>query len=423
MAENYSTQAQSAPQPPKSGYGFLVQVLDNLDDAPLLETLKSYHKTGRPGYNPRAMYRAYCAKFVLKIRYNNQLVERLRGSRKLRDVCGFGDEVPSESALSRFVSRLANHQDLIEQSLVKVTNQLRDLVPTVKRRKNRQPQPLPPLGAVLAIDSTLFLTYSNPNRPVVSDPDARWGVKHSSRTKEGDTEWGFGYKMHLVSDATHGVPLAFTITPANVNDTTQLEPVMSKLLDAYPWIEPGCLLADRGYDSEPNHRYLLKQNIIPIIHIRKPTAEDGLYDGLYNAEGRPVCLGQQPMEYIKTDQTTGHHLFRCSPQGCPLKQEGTKAITHCDSECWQPPDDNPRVIGPLPRFSRAWKRLYAQRMSVERVFRSFKHSRALDGHCVRGMRKITLHATLTAITFQVTALARLQAKDPEQMRRMTVKVA
>ena len=423
MAENYSAHTQSSPQPPKSGYGFLVQVLDNLDTADLIKTLQSYRANGRPGYNPEAMYRAYCAKFILNIRYNNQLLERLRGSRKLRDVCGFDDDVPSESTLSRFVSRLANHQALIEESLVKVTNQLRDLVPTVKRRENRQDQPLPPLGAVLAIDSTLFLTYSNPNRKVVSDPTPAGGVKHSSRTKEGKTEWGFGYKMHLVSDATHGVPLAFTITPANANDSTELPTVVSKTLDTYPWMEPGCLLADRGYDSQTNHRYLLKLGIIPVIHIRKPTAEDGLYDGIYNAEGKPVCLGGKSMDYVKTDPETGQHLFRCIPEGCPLKQEGTKAVTHCDGEWWQPQDDNPRVIGPLPRFSRAWKRLYAQRMSVERVFGSFKHSRALEGHCVRGLRKITIHATLTALTFQVTALARLQAKDPDRMRRMTVKVA
>ena len=85
----------------------------------------------------------------------------------------------------------------------------------MKQREGRQDQPLPPLGAVLAVDSTLFETYANPNRPVVSDPDARWGVKHSSRTKNGKTDWGFGYKMHLVSDAIHGVPLAFTVTAAN----------------------------------------------------------------------------------------------------------------------------------------------------------------------------------------------------------------
>ena len=410
-------------QPPKSGYGFLSRILDLAEDKALVQVLQSYHATGRPGYHPRAMFRAYCAKFILKIRYNNQLVERLRGSRKLREVCGFDGDVPSESALSRFVSRLANHQDLIEQSLVKVTDELRDLAPTVKRRKNRQDQPLPPLGAVLAIDSTLFLTYSNPNRPVVSDPDARWGVKHSSRAKEGDTEWGFGYKMHLVSDATHGVPLGFTITPANVNDSTELSTVVAKVLGTYPWMNPACLLADRGYDSQSNHRDLLKLGIIPIIHMRKPTAADGLHDGIFNAEGKPMCLGGKPMDYVRTNPENGHHLFRCDPKGCRLKTKGTKAIIHCNDEWWQSPEENPRVIGPIPRFTRAWKRLYAQRMSVERVFRSFKHSRALEGHCVRGMRKITLHATLTALTFQVTALARLQFKEPDRMRRMTVKVA
>ena len=118
------------------------------------------------------MWRAYLTKFILKIRFNNHLLERLRGSRKLREVCGFGEEVPSESTLSRFVSRLADHQDLVEQCLVNVTGELRDLVPAVKQREGRQDQPLPPLGAVLAIDSTLFETYGNPNRRTSTIPSA-----------------------------------------------------------------------------------------------------------------------------------------------------------------------------------------------------------------------------------------------------------
>ena len=220
MACRNSTQPSRDAQRAKSGYGFLSAVLDGIDDVPLIERLNEYRRTGRRGYHPRAMLRAYLSKLVLKIRYNNQLLERLRGSRKLREVCGLGNNVPSESVLSRFVTRLADHQDLLDQCLVKLTNEVRELVPTVKRRPKRQDQPLPPLGAVLAVDSTLFETYSNPNRSVVSDPDARWGLKHSAKTKEGKKEWGFGYKMHLVSDATHGVPLAFTITPANESDST-----------------------------------------------------------------------------------------------------------------------------------------------------------------------------------------------------------
>ena len=63
-----------------------------MDDRPLLDALQAYRRTGRPGYPHRAMLRAYLAKFILNIRYNNQLLERLRGNRKLREVCGFGDE-------------------------------------------------------------------------------------------------------------------------------------------------------------------------------------------------------------------------------------------------------------------------------------------------------------------------------------------
>ncbi len=423
MASPDFTQSAWTNQSPKSGYGFLAAILDDLNDEPLLNSLQEYRRTGRPGYPIRAMWRAYLVKFLLKIRYNNQLLERLRGSRKLREVCGLSDDVPSESALSRFVTRLADHQPLVEQCFVDATEELRWLVPAVKQREGRQDQPLPPLGMVLAVDSTLFLTYANPNRKVVRDPDARWGVKHSSRTKDGDKEWGFGYKMHLVSDATHGVPLAFTITPANENDSTHLPIDIRKVLGAHPWIEPGALLADRGYDSLTNHKSLFGLGIIPVIHIRKPTAKDGLYDGIYTESGRPACMSGEAMEYVRTDPETGAHLFRCPAEGCLLKTQGTKATTHCDTEVWEDPKNNLRVLGPLPRFTAAWKRLYSQRMSIERIFRSLKHSRGLEGHCVRGIRKITLHATLSVLTFQATAVARLRAGDVDRMRRMSVKVA
>ena len=322
MAATHSTHGQKAVQPPdvpKSGYGFLAAILDGVDDGPLLDVLQAYRWTGRRGYPIKAMLRACLAKFVLKIRYNNQLLERLRGSRHLREVCGFGEEVPSESALSRFTDRLADHQDLLEQCLVSITEELRHLVPTVKRRKGKQDWPLPPLGAVLAMDSTLFETFSNPNRKVVSDPDARWGLKHSAKAKDGKEVYGFGYKMHLVSDATHGVPLSFIVTPANENDSIHLPDVLRKTMAAYPWMEPGCLLADRGYDSLENHRYLVGLGIIPVIHIRKPTAHDGLYDGIYTSEGQPTCMGQQPMEYVRTDPETGAHLFRCQAGRLPTQ--------------------------------------------------------------------------------------------------------
>ena len=179
----------------------------------------------------------------------------------------------------------------------------------------------------------------------------------AARAKENGEEFGFGYRMRLVSDATHGVPLAFTITPANGSETTELPVVLRKTLAAYPWIEPASLLADRGYDSQANHRFLAEQDITPVIHIRKPTAADGLRDGIYTAEGKPTCLGGREMEYVRTDPETGHHLFRCPAGGCRLKTQGTRAVTHCDAETWERPEDNLRASGSCPdslRFGSAF---------------------------------------------------------------------
>ena len=302
------------------------------------------------------------------------------------------------------------------------TEELRDMVPKVRKRRGRQDQPLPPLGGITAVDSTVFKSYANGHRNPCADADADWGLKHSAGHKDGE-EYVFGYKMHMISDAIHGVPLGFTITPANEHDSPELPGLVDKVLGEYPWLEPGVLLADRGYDSEANHRELLDRGIIPVIHIRKPTAADGLRDGVYDAEGRPQCLGNVSMEYVRTDPETGHHLFRCPAGGCPLKQSGTKATTHCDSEVWEDPARNPRVLGPIPRFSERWKWLYSLRMSIERTFGSLKHSRGLEGHCARGLKKIRLQATMSVLTYQATVLGRLKAKDPDRMRRMRIRVS
>ena len=52
-----------------------------------------------------------------------------------------------------------------------------------------------------------------------------------------------------------------------------------------------------------------------------------------------------------------------------------------------------------------------------------KESRRLESHCVRGVAQITLHFLTSALTYQATILARLQAGDWEEMRWMVQKVA
>ena len=78
-----------------------------------------------------------------------------------------------------------------------------------------------------------------------------------------------GSKHHVLTDG-QGVPLAATTTAANVNDVTQLR----RLVEAIPPVRgkpgrprrrPDRLYGDRGYDSEPERRWLRRRGIEPFL--------------------------------------------------------------------------------------------------------------------------------------------------------------
>ena len=399
------TRPRSQPAKRPSDYENLRAILDSIDADELIDVLDRRRWNGRPGYPQRAMWRAWLSKYVLSIRYNIDLLVKLKDSRKLREVCGFVDEVPTQTAMSRFNTRLADYQELVEQCFNQLTEELREQWAD--------------LGEDVAIDSTAVESYSNPKRKIASDPDAEWGVKHSARAKRADgTVYFYGYKMHTIADANHEVPLGFVITPGNRHDSPLLAEVIDKVRATFGWLAPTHLIADRGYDSEDNHKFLVDRGITPVIHIRRSNDESGLHHGLYTTVGTPTCLGQKPMVYVRTDPETGHHLYRCPVEGCRLKVDGTKAITHCDDEVWFNPADDPRVLGVLPREASEWKRLYGKRQSIERIFGSLKHSRLLEGHLVRGMRKMVLHVTMSALTYSATVLTKVRRglRKPRIMR-------
>jgi IS5 family transposase len=78
-----------------------------------------------------------------------------------------------------------------------------------------------------------------------------------------------GSKHHLICDGK-GTPFKVITTAANVNDVTQtlalvdgIPPVAGK--PGRPRRRPDALLGDKGYDSNPNRRELLKRRILPVI--------------------------------------------------------------------------------------------------------------------------------------------------------------
>ena len=309
-------------------------ILDGIDDTNLLEALKpppaKHGRTGRPPFPVRAMWRGWLCKYLLNIPYNVVLIERLQSDRRLREVCGFDGAVPAAPTWSRFHSRLSEFQSLLDDILDTLTTELRGH--------------LPGLGHSVAIDSTSVEAFANPNRKHVRDHDAKWGVKHSAKAKEDGVEFFFGYKMHVVADADYGIPLAFKVTPGNQNDSPMLPGVLDRAKERLPWLRMKYVIADRGYDSEPNHEDVVDRGAVPIIHIRDTDNHEQA--PVYNAVlGCPTCMGGVPMVYHRTDPETGFHLFRCISSGCHLKPKSNGAWRYCDTDVWEDPMENLRIVG------------------------------------------------------------------------------
>lgn len=379
-------------------------IFQNLHDGPLLARLWLYRANSRPGYPIQAMFRAYVASFILNMGSTNDLIRRLEGDPVLRRLCGFGKKLPHRTTFNRFIARLSRHLPLVEEAQASAIDQLQVL--------------LPDLGAEVAIDSTTVRTHANPNRRTPADPEASWTAKNSAKAKEGGKEWHYGYKLHMVTDANHGIPLGMIVTTASRNDSPELPPVMERTRERFPWFRPRAAIADRGYDATSNYAYLRDIGTVPVILNRRNRWGE-MHDDIYTKEGVPTCVGGVEMGYVRTDPETGHRLYQCV--GCHLATR--RGVHYCDDTLWVDPASNIRLFGVLRRDSAEWKELYVKRQSVERTFKGMKQSRRLERHHVRGLRQITLHCLMAALTYTVTALVNAQQGALESLTWMVPKVA
>ena len=250
------------------------------------------------------------------------------------------------------------------------------------------------------------------NRPVKQ----KQGKKKKNETPK---EWYFGYKLHALVDVTYWIVLAYIVLPANEDETTRLPMLVEKALKTYRWCKPEYLLADKGYDSQANHQYLMSQNIVPISDIRESNAKDKKHDGVYSTEGIPMCDEETKMVYVLTDPETGKHLYRCPKEGCILKARSSGAVRYCDTtDHWEDPMDNPRVISVLARANPLWDELYKLRTVIERWFSSAKRSRLLNGSLYLTEAKVATNCAMSVLTHTATVLEKVAAGDMAHMGLM-----
>ena len=108
----------------------LVMVLEAIPAERLLAVLEREHWTGRKGYSVRGMWSSLVAGLLYQCPTIAQVARLLERDKEVRMVCGFSrDNVPSEDALGRFMKKLVQHQELVEECFSGLVERLRQLLP------------------------------------------------------------------------------------------------------------------------------------------------------------------------------------------------------------------------------------------------------------------------------------------------------
>ena len=242
--------------------------------------------TGRPGYGPEVLFKAYLATFVLNSSSISAGLRTINDDTAIAEIVG---GAPTKYAVCRFIAKLKD-TDIMTQVMASVATHLREVVPDI--------------GDVVVIDSSDVKAWSSYKR---TDPDAQ-----SSRKKgnDGRMRWWYGYKVHLISDSTYEIPLGAYVPPANVSDMHQIEPSLERLM-----VSPTHVLADAGYDSTADRAIIEGYDAIPVIK-QHPTRKIKIATG-------PLYSKRSSIERIFGRAKDLRRLNRLTMKG--LK----KATVHC----------------------------------------------------------------------------------------------
>jgi transposase len=123
-----------------------------------------------------------------------------------------------------------------------------------------------------------------------------------------------GSKHHVITDA-NGIPLACSVTAANVNDIDQLAPLYNAIPEVagrvgHPKTKPDAVQGDLAYDSEPHRQGLRDLGVEPILPEKQIDDESGLGETRWPVERTLSWLHQNRRLRVRYERRPEiHHAF------------------------------------------------------------------------------------------------------------------
>jgi len=401
----------------------LVLAIENLPDEKLMRKLEKQRGNGRNDYPVRAMWNSLVAMVVFEHPSVESLRRELSRNGQMRWLCGFtGSEVPSSSAYSRFVRKLAENHHLVREVFEDLADQLSE--------------ELEGFGQQLAIDGKAVHSHAagppaeGAEQDGRRDTDADYGVKtyHLSDGTKRRKYW-FGYQLSLVADTTYELPVAYSVTKASRSEVKEAE----RLVKDKPGIFDRCevLVADRGYDSGPfidtlwtEHRAKAVIDIRNIWNDGEDTRLLGDWPNVvYNYRGEVFCHCpetnvQREMAYGGFEKDRQTLKYRCPAwqyEGVDCAGSGDCPVR---SSLRIPLSEDRRIFTPVARSSYRWDDLYQKRTAVERLNSRLHVSFGFERHYVRGLQKMKVKAGLALSVMLAMAVGSIRQNRLDQMRSL-----
>jgi transposase len=411
-------------------------VIKYMPDEKLMRLLEEERGKGRDEYPVRAVWNSILAGVVYEHKSVQSLRRELKRNGQLRELCGFDVEggikaVPGSWVYSRFIKNLMKHEEEVEEIFEELVEKLKE--------------ELDDFGEYLAVDGKGLETHARGKKRCEEkkeedgrrDVDADWGRKVYRGVREDGTRWEkvkswFGYKLHLVVDATYELPVSFCVTKATGAEAPVAHKLFKKIKKEHPKIIERCRfgIADRGYDDGKLIEKLWDEyRIKPVIDIRdmwkdgeETKALQNPWNVVYNYKGEVFCDNpngdeQREMVYGGFEHKRGTLKYRC-----PAKYYGYE----CGGERWCPVGkavrislkEDRRIFTPLARSSYRWKSVYKKRTAAERVNSRLDVSFGFEQHYIRGLKKMKLRCSLAMSIMLAMALGRIKEKQKDYMRSL-----
>jgi len=156
-----------------------------------------------------------------------------------------------------------------------------------------------------------------------ADPNARITRKYGKST--------LGYKDHRGVDDKHGIITTTITTPANVNDDKVLADVItSHRFKSGTKVKNA--VADKGYGTCANYKYLRENNITPCIpHQRRKSFQDADFTSdnfIYDSIGDfYICPAGEKLKFFCTNKAKGTSQYRAQRETCQRCDYFNKCVT------------------------------------------------------------------------------------------------